>query len=527
MIEPSCAVEVVQLYYLPDRFLQGEPEQIGIQFAFEEGPVSEVRIRPDQMTPRRLYKADPRFRGIKRIGEVLDEIERQYQDKLAHPEQCAGLCFRQSGSYQLPDGSWVSVIGGQLIGECSYPYVIDIPDTGQMQMQPAEKPLSLLAGELLLVNPQVLLAIAYLIVTLVRSWVQGITSSWQAVLMVVGKQGMGKTTLAERITGWYKDEYGGNALFFGAGSTPASMRDILVDMRDLPVVIDDLCLSASPSVQRKAKDLGAQFVREGANAAAITKKKPGGETIRLRCAAGLVMTAEFALENGSDITRCIYLTIDHPLGLPESLTSSVIGAAVQGFLEWFLPRQERARAALEKMLKQPNNPEVHQRVWKNLIILKWGMTAFLRAAEDEGCPDACRAKLMEMFNEALVSSIQYQNDLLKKLDQRKKKGNIAAVILAGLESDAFQMTKNIDKLWKKDGIWWRGDVRLRKDALERFVRLQDGYADYSITQIVRELKDIGALVIQEEGTAQVKIKKDTPRVYRLRLDVLRSEAEEY
>lgn len=68
---------------------------------------------------------------------------------------------------------------------------------------------------------------------------------------------------------------------------------------------------------------------------------------------------------------------------------------------------------------------------------------------------------------------------------------------------------------------------MRKDALERFVRLQDGYADYSITQIVRELKDIGALVIQEEGTAQVKIKKDTPCVYRLRLDVLRSEAKEF
>lgn len=49
------------------------------------------------------------------------------------------------------------------------------------------------------------------------------------------------------------------------------------------------------------------------------------------------------------------------------------------------------------------------------------MTAFLRAAEDEGCSDACRAKLVEMFNKALVSSIQYQNDLLKKLDRRQKR----------------------------------------------------------------------------------------------------------
>lgn len=31
---------------------------------------------------------------------------------------------------------------------------------------------------------------------------------------------------------------------------------------------------------------------------------------------------------------------------------------------------------------------------------------------------------------------------------------------------------------------------------------------------------MGALVIQEEGTLQVRLKKDTPRVYRIRLDVL-------
>lgn len=527
MSKPMCAVEVTRLYYSPEHFLQGEPEILEVEAVFEVGAVSRVRLRPDKMNSYFLYKEEPRFRGVKKIGEVLDEIERQYQAKLAHPEQHAGLCFRRSGSHQLPDGSWVSVIGGRLIGECRYPYIVDITDAGQVQMQPAEKPLTLLAGELLLVNPQVLLAIAYLMVTLVRSWVRGITDSWQAVLMVVGRQGMGKTTLAERITGWYQDGCGGNALFFGAGSTPASMRDILVNMRDLPVVIDDLCLSASPSVQRRARDLGAQFVREGANAAAITKKKPGCGTARLQCAAGLVMTAEFALENGSDITRCIYLTIDQPLGLPESLTTSMIGAAVQGFLNWFLPHQEQARAALEQMLKQPDHPEVHQRAWKNFIILKWGMTAFLCAAEDEGCPDACRAKLMERFNEALVASLQYQSSLLKKLDRCKKKGNIAAVILAGLEAGAFQMTKNIDKLWKKDGIWWRGDAGLRKDALERFIRLQDGYGTYTISKIIQELKDIGALVIQEEGTAQVKIKKGTPRVYRLRLDVLRDEAEEF
>ena len=70
------------------------------------------------------------------------------------------------------------------------------------------------------------------------------------------------------------------------------------------------------------------------------------------------------------------------------------------------------------------------------------------------------------------------------------------------------------------------DLCLRRAALERAVRLQNGYQDYTISKIVRELKDMGALVIQEENTAQVRLKKGTPRVYRIRLEVL-EECEEY
>ena len=57
--------------------------------------------------------------------------------------------------------------------------------------------------------------------------------------------------------------------------------------------------------------------------------------------------------------------------------------------------------------------------------------------------------------------------------------------------------------------------------------MQDGYACYNIFKIIQDLKDIGALVLQEEGTAQVRLKKGTPRVYRIRLDVLEDGAKEF
>lgn len=59
------------------------------------------------------------------------------------------------------------------------------------------------------------------------------------------------------------------------------------------------------------------------------------------------------------------------------------------------------------------------------------------------------------------------------------------------------------------------------------MRTQKGYQNYTISKVIQELKDIGALVVQEEGTAQVKIKKGVPRVYRIRINVLESEAKEF
>ena len=91
----------------------------------------------------------------------------------------------------------------------------------------------------------------------------------------------------------------------------------------------------------------------------------------------------------------------------------------------------------------------------------------------------------------------------------------------------FNLTKNIKKLDKRDGIEWKNDLCLRPAALERAVRLQDGYQDYTLSKIARELKDMGALVIQEEGTLQVRLKKDTPRVYRIRFDALEEYEERF
>lgn len=101
-----------------------------------------------------------------------------------------------------------------------------------------------------------------------------------------------------------------------------------------------------------------------------------------------------------------------------------------------------------------------------------------------------------------------------------EKSNIASLLLRGYDLDTFDLCKKVEKLDRHEGMIWRGGLCLRRDVLERFVRMHDGYACYTIRKIAQELKDIGALVLQEESAAQVHLKKATTRAYRIRLDVL-------
>lgn len=462
-----------------------------------------------------------------RVHELIADFS---SDLLQTPEggiPCISYAFTRTGLQQLPDGSRIFVWDDQVLGGCGLPYIVRCDEHYIMRTPPISDPLPRLFAELAYADPQVTLGVIFVCATLLRSWILRNTDSWQAVLAIVGGQGLEKTTLARRLTDWITDSKGDPALLFSAGSTTSAIRDAMVSARDLPIVVDDLCLSASPQLQRKYRDLGAQLVREGANAAPIMKKLPGGKSSKLKCAAGVILTAEFALENDSDITRSIFLNVDKPLYLPQSLSSELLGSACAEFLQWFLPRGSEIAKWLSEPTQGKRRCHFHPRVEANFDILDVVFETLAYAALAAGTPKSCVDAISSQYCVAMDASVEYQAQLLDKLDQQRKKGNIAALLLEGLEQDAFDLCKKIEKLYRHDGIIWHGDLCLRREPLERFIRLQDGYGNYTISKIVQELKDIGALVLQEEGTAQVRLKKGTPRVYRIRLDVLKDAAEEF
>ena len=136
------------------------------------------------------------------------------------------------------------------------------------------------------------------------------------------------------------------------------------------------------------------------------------------------------------------------------------------------------------------------------------------------------------MREAIYYSTGFHEKLRQELMDRIPVGNLPWCIMRGFENQYFDLAKDIDSLSKHSGIMWHGDLCLRPEALTTFIRHQPGYQEISKRKIVSALKDINALVIQEEDTDTVHLAKakkgySVPRVYRIRLNIIREHAQKY
>ena len=452
----------------------------------------------------------------------------------------------RNGCYRMPDGRWIAVEGNRVIGARGIKLEID-SEVGKLKMLGGNyrNPVVNLLNILFYKPNVLLLTVAYVCETLVRSAVRQAGIEFQAVGWLFGPHGCGKTVTAKKLAGIFEETNGiitGPALFMDCGSTLAALHEAMKKHRDQPLIIDDVALSQSHESQRKRKELVGQLIREGANGSAVTKKKPNGELEQQWCAAGILFTAEFSFGKASDVERCILMKIPQQLSMPDYCDASLMGQVAQKFLCALCQDGEKRLNSLKEKIAGLQDYMTYccnTRVKTNMAVLDWTFGILLEVAESEGMSSGRLCRLRDKFNTAVRDSWRLTDQYLRNISANQKRASVAQIVWQAYDKGVFclldenKKKKIADKLAKHGDKWDGADpddgfLYLSKMALERVIQKQPGYKIYTIRKIVKELKADGIVFTNEPGTDQVKLcgkhKKGGVRVYKLDLDELEAAA---
>lgn len=442
-----------------------------------------------------------------------------------------GWAFSQTGFHQLEDRT-VFVAGDRLIGDGALDFVISSEagqfHLGQSPLPPGETAEALIrrleANGFEVTAP----VFAFGLLTALQSLVMECGIPLTSVLYLRGQSGFGKTTTVRKFFALYdaSGDQGLPALITEAGSTMAGFRENLRSARDLPVVLDDLCLSSARDSQRKRLELGAQAVREASNKGAV-RTRMGEHGQKLSTEAGVAITAEFDLGTISDLNRCNIVRIDRPMENGRDDDRMIAAGALDAFLTWFVQRYQRERDALRQHYETAVAQTRLGRLETGLFCLQWAFDRFLHFAMDVGAVNQlAQQQMRQAFRCSLKKIEDDQCRMLNLIDAKIPKHSIPTLLWEGIRCGQIPLTKKKKKLDESHGLLQGDNLFLMPVLLERFVCAQDGYQGISRNRITRELKAAGVLVLHQNDRANtIKLKKGLPRMVHIKMGLLQQAAE--
>ena len=511
----NCDLRITGVYYL-DGNNGGAPDAVRLQLEFEDGSIRE------QVYPLRLLRAKYIEKNNSALiiqnkkqfdAYVMDIVFEAVGNNSSVIEK--GLFINKLGMHHGFEGRAFFVIGECIIGDITVPYAVsDAIKRIKPETKPDVNALCQMVEYFQIAPPAYTLAFVFLLTIFLRSTILECGQPLQAVGYIVGAYGRGKTYLAHLLTGWITSIATGKpGLMIEAESSLAGTRDEMTVYRDLPLVSDDACKSESPRIEAKRIEQVATFIRQSANEARIVKKHPNGETVECSCVSGGFITSEITFSNPSDITRCLWIPLIKQANTPSELSTKMVGAAALYCIEWFCNHYADVCNSLENGSKRSRRKMSAKRSENNFRIVDTVYALLERILLESNIAFSTRENLRRQYEIAVQQSM----DSLEMALKRANKPPIIKLIKRGLDQNAFDLAQKVEKLHKHEAIIWKEDLCIKKDPLERFVRHQPGYENWKFKQIIDELKMQGLLVIQEEDTYQVRIAKDAPRTYRIRL----------
>lgn len=213
----------------------------------------------------------------------------------------------------------------------------------------------------------------------------------------------------------------------------AGFRENLRAARDLPVVLDDLCLSTGKDSQRKRLETGAQAIREASNKGAV-RTKAGEHGSLPSTEAGVAITAEFDMQTISDVTRCIIVPLDHPMEGGQTDDRIIAAGALSAFLEWFVPRYEQEAQLLRERYQAQIKAKRLSRLDTGLFCLRWAFERFMRFAVETGAVNETGyGEAIRFFNQRLEALNTKQQQILKRIESTIPKASIPCLLWMGIQ----------------------------------------------------------------------------------------------
>lgn len=375
----SCEPLIQKVYYKnAEGMLEAYPSFMKLLLMHAGGEKQEIIVSSKELNYAALrQKSQLLYCASRQQKELLEEhlsllLRHKLKTLATNDESSKGIYFDKNGWQILPGGQRVFVYGRTVFGEMTQEYLF-APYMEQYRIDASVVNASLiLVDALAQSSPVVTGIVAFVMQSVLRSIIISREVDVQSALYIVGPQGVGKTTVAKIVAGFLREESSARSKnIFDAGSSIAALRESMTFLRDMPLIIDDLCHSAGSATERNRKELGAKIIREATNGSAIVKKSPSGKVQGLECAASIILTAEFALQNESDVTRCIFVPLKKTPNIASCITHKLMQKAVIETIEWVALNYDNAVALLHKQLLKPIRQDLHPRITTNLSVLQW------------------------------------------------------------------------------------------------------------------------------------------------------------
>ena len=564
---------VVALIYNIQQSDNTNPDMLAIMILLSNGEQFEKIVPYNNDIVKSICKQCPEatiYSGSNNHHYVKDFIFEQILDdrKIIHPltnEEIKiqnGYLFPGSGTYTLPSGEPLVIWNSRIAGNKPKNILSYITSSSPVViLEDNNSPIETMVNAILENDCCVTLPLAFAMLVSRRDVVSEMGYPLHGGLYITAPQGAGKTTLARQMLGYAvtRQNTRNPALFMESVSTEAAVRDSLSQNPGCVVIIDDLCKSSSRSIEKKRRELGSAVLRLAANEGDSAKKDKQGTTQHNYCSCGIALTAEFVLDGQSELTRSIFVNITEPLELTREIQPSLTGGVLSCFADWFANNYD---TALEMLMKCCENPDIldviglkddaqydfflrERRIRDNFSLMRWAFDCFIAMAKKIPTFSPCIERaLYTKFWEAVRNSLAKQLEVLNQIQSQTKEGNIAYLLKQAIDSKkVFNVCKKRDRndLHTMDGIIWKKDsdknilqIGLRQTSIVQFIRHQNGYQTYNSRKILQELKDDGALVLQEDNSFTVHLgkraengKTNLPRVVLIKYDVLSDCAQKY